>query len=281
MAKHTEFLINGTPLVLEVDMLSLARDRHTSVRRRHCNDGYELILILSGSGQMDIEDDRRMLQAGQGVMIAPGRYHILQDQPGDFDRFCFQCHLPKSPLADAIRQQVPSHLFFDFPPEAGRLCRELFRLHAQMQPYWETLQYTLLKALLLLLFQQLGLGDEEQRLQKLRYSPTRLHQIDRYIEANLDSSATIEELARSMNLSRRQTMRVLQETCGMGFREKLLNARMDRAAWLLRTTDRPLDEIVGLAGYSSHSAFHQAFRSHFGNTSLRYRKLHRNAAEPQ
>ena len=280
MGTQSEFLINGTPLVLELDMTALARERHISVNRRHCNAEYEVTLILQGSCQADVEDDRCILRAGQGVVIAPGRYHILQALPGEFERFCFRFILPRSELADCVRRQLLSHRFFDLTGEMMHLCRSILQTFDVTLPYWESLQFTLLKALLLYILRLLGLGDEDHLLKKSRFIPTRSYQIDRYIEAHLADSPSIKDLAQSMNLSCRQTMRVLQDTCGMSFREKLISARMDRAAWLLRTTQKPLDTIISEVGYSSQSAFHQAFRTHFRTTPLRYRKQFAPASRP-
>lgn len=82
----------------------------------------------------------------------------------------------------------------------------------------------------------------------------------------------MEALAEELHLSRSQLNRFLKEQYGMTFREKLLRTRLDRASWLLRHTEKPVEDIVGAVGYSSESAFFQVFRKHFGMTPEKYRK---------
>ena len=62
----------------------------------------------------------------------------------------------------------------------------------------------------------------------------------------------------------------------MTFREKSMRARMDYAAWLLRTTDKCAGEIARLVNYSSEPSFFSAFKRYFGVTPLRYRQVYRD-----
>jgi len=48
----------------------------------------------------------------------------------------------------------------------------------------------------------------------------------------------------------------------MTFQEKMTHAKMDRAAWLLRTSNKKIIEVAESVGYSSEAAFYQAFRKY-------------------
>ena len=56
------------------------------------------------------------------------------------------------------------------------------------------------------------------------------------------------------------------------FREKLKSARMDFAAWLLKTTDFSVSEIGRRSGYESETAFLRTFKDYYGVTPTNYRK---------
>ena len=50
--------------------------------------------------------------------------------------------------------------------------------------------------------------------------------------------------------------------------------RQDMAASLLLTSDRPLQSVADLLGFSSLSAFAHWFRRHFGQSASAYRAAH-------
>ena len=99
--------------------------------------------------------------------------------------------------------------------------------------------------------------------------------IDHFFEKHFADNTGEEDLARLLHLSKRQLARVLEKHYGMTFRQKRLGARMDRAAWLLRSTDHTVSHIAGLVGYNSESTFFQVFRPHFGMTPQQYRLQNR------
>lgn len=271
MSSLSELNINGLPVVLDVDMTSMCTLRHQATNRRHCNAEFEATIILRGSCTADIDNTLHTLQAGQAVLIAPGRYHILTPTSSEFDRFTFRFSLPGGPPSKQLAAQLGSHRIYSITPEMEHLCHSIFGEFSAQSGYWEDVHFSLLKTLLLYTFRLLELGDPTN-VRQSRFTPSRTHQIERYIESNLAQTPSEEDLAQHLGLSRRQTARILQETYGIGFREKLLNARMDRAAWLLRTTQKPLSLIISEVGYSSQSAFFNAFRSFFHTTPLKYRK---------
>ena len=49
-------------------------------------------------------------------------------------------------------------------------------------------------------------------------------------------------------------------------------SRIDTAQHLLRVTDKSIEEICSLVGYSDTAAFYKAFKLHTGTTPFKYRK---------
>ena len=222
---------------------------------------------------MDVGENRYVLKAGQGILIPPGEFHILRAEPGAFDRFCVRFLVEDGVLADDLRRRAQRETVCRSTDSLDRLCAVIFDLYQVKAPYWSELLPSLLKALLLQVFGQLQL-DWGLRV-SYPYVPNRMLTIERYIEQNMGQEPTLEELATILELSPRQLVRVLQEEFGMTFRQRLLRARMDRAAWLLRTTKLPVESIVGEVGYSSRSSFYQAFQRMFDLTPVQYREKFR------
>ena len=81
----------------------------------------------------------------------------------------------------------------------------------------------------------------------------------------------VGELAAAAGLSRAHFSREFSRTFGESPKAYLMTRRLERAAALLRNTDRPVSEIcldVGLVGLGS---FTTSFKRHFGRTPTEYR----------
>ena len=81
----------------------------------------------------------------------------------------------------------------------------------------------------------------------------------------------IDDMAAAAGLSRAHFSREFSRTFGESPKAYLMTRRMERAAALLRNTDRSVSEIcldVGLVGLGS---FTTSFKQHFGRTPAQYR----------
>lgn len=274
MHEMHKLIVNGIPISVTAGMRWLYEIRGRALGRRHCNAEYEVNLVLEGSCRVDTEQERFTLRAKQGVIIAPGHYHYFKAEPGPFLRFSLRFHLPESSLSRTMRAQLPTCRVFDATDEICNLCHSLYGLYEKRDRYWQELYANQLTGLLLHLLRLLELGEDAPEAAPAVREDDRASRINRFIEDHLSEDTGIDQLAAHMRLSRRQMVRVVREIYGIGFREKLLYARMDRAAWLLRTTADPVMRIVEAAGYQSQTAFQRAFREHFGMTPAAYRAAH-------
>ena len=85
-------------------------------------------------------------------------------------------------------------------------------------------------------------------------------------------SLSLEDLAKRLGLSTRQTERLLQKQYGKTFLQKKTEARMSAAAILLSNAEYSITSVAGELGYSSIEHFTSAFRSYYGQSPRQYRK---------
>lgn len=251
------------------------RVRHVWDSPRHNNADYELHVILRGSCDLDVEDQTYPLRENQAVLIAPGRYHRPMQHPGEFELFSVSFSLPEGPLLKVLRMAVPVCRTYSVSAESAALCRSIFYESAAGNPYRHEMMQAQLTQLMLSSFRTLELSAETQFSRFTANNTERIRVIDIFFEDHLADKAGEEALAAALHLSRRQLSRVLKECYGMGFREKLIQSRMDSAAWMLRCTDKRISQIASEVGYSSEAAFYQVFRARFEMTPTEYRSRHR------
>lgn len=83
---------------------------------------------------------------------------------------------------------------------------------------------------------------------------------------------SLNELAKKLSLSPRQTQRLLMTYYNKSFQEKKAEARMSAAAILLEDKRRNISSVADALGYSSLEHFSTAFRKYYGVNPRDYRK---------
>jgi AraC-like DNA-binding protein len=99
------------------------------------------------------------------------------------------------------------------------------------------------------------------------------------IDARYFEPLPVAELARAAKLSQRHFIGEFRRAFGETPHQYLLTRRMERAAALLRTTDRTVLEICFAVGLSSVGSFTTSFRRTFSVSPTAYRAAHPPAAE--
>ena len=87
-----------------------------------------------------------------------------------------------------------------------------------------------------------------------------------YMEAYLESTISMRDLAKSVGLSQRQVERLFQENLGLTPAKFYHNLRLDRARVLLRQTAMPVLEVAIATGFNSTSYFTKSYKTKFGYT---------------
>lgn len=239
--------------------------------RRHCNAEYELHIILRGDCTLDVEANHYQLQAGQAVVIAPGKYHKPHTEMREFERFSLGFTISDGPLLEELKRAVPQCVCFTPAPDSLHYCHEIISERIYKKPFREQSLEALLTLLTVSLLRNLQTATYQEPDISRQEEMERTALIDNYFEAHFEDKGGCSVLAEQLHLSTRQLDRILKDHYGMGFQEKLLHTRMDHAAFLLRTTDKQVQEIMEAVGYSSANTFYKVFRERFGMTPQQYR----------
>ncbi|WP_018236792.1 GlxA family transcriptional regulator [Ensifer sp. BR816] len=91
------------------------------------------------------------------------------------------------------------------------------------------------------------------------------------MEQHLEGGITIEQLAASVGLSRRQLERLFSEKAGMSPALAFRRLRLDRARHILLTSKKPIIEVALDVGFVNTSHFTKEFRRTYGRTPAEIR----------
>jgi transcriptional regulator GlxA family with amidase domain len=90
-------------------------------------------------------------------------------------------------------------------------------------------------------------------------------------DARYSEPLDVDDLARAAGLSRAHFSREFRRAFGESPHAYLLTRRLERAAALLRTTDRSVADICLSVGLQSIGSFTTSFTRHFGKSPTAYR----------
>lgn len=93
------------------------------------------------------------------------------------------------------------------------------------------------------------------------------------LEENLSDPPSIEDLASSVAISRRQLERGFRDQLGMSYGDFSRAVRLDHGLWLVMTSDRPILDITMECGFNGQSHFATLFRKSFGISPTEAREL--------
>lgn len=96
------------------------------------------------------------------------------------------------------------------------------------------------------------------------------------IECRLDGQLSINDLARTCNLSTSMFLQAFRETMGKTPQQWLTHQRIEKAMHLMLTSDLPLKDVAARCGFADQSHFTRVFSRSIGATPASWRRIRRS-----
>jgi AraC family transcriptional regulator len=93
-----------------------------------------------------------------------------------------------------------------------------------------------------------------------------------YIQSNLDAPLTLDDLASMAGFSPYHFHRLFADATGETIMRHIRRMRLERAAFRLIYSGRPVTDVALEAGYASLEAFSRAFKDHYGQSPRDFRE---------
>lgn len=240
---------------------------------RHSNTCYELHIILEGTCKLAFDAQTHAMAAGQAVLIAPNVFHAPSDVSGTFCRFSLSFSVDGSLLSALSGIDREGYRFFEPGSQVVALCRDILQELDGDAFLNRELASALFSQLMIRCLR--AVREETTHIStdpELLTQEDEIERIDNFFALYPPERQTRQELAEYLHCSQRQLIRKMQALYGVSFRQKLITSRMDLARYLLRSTDKSVNEISTTVGYADNAAFFRAFRQHTGMTPAQYRR---------
>ena len=99
------------------------------------------------------------------------------------------------------------------------------------------------------------------------------------VDSRYDEPLDLDALARTAHVSPRHFSRSFRQTFGETPHQYLLSRRIERARYLLRTTDMQVADVCLAVGFKGVGSFTTTFRRHVGLSPTEYRRENRGPSE--
>lgn len=229
----------------------------------HVHNYYELYYLAAGSREYFVEDTIFSVQAGDFVLIAPGKLHRTGGEYGMRILVCFtEEFLLRTFTKKGMQSIVRCFERLKITPpeqERGRFL-ELLTCLERME---DETQFAVLLAALLQ-----ELGSCEQTV----LSHEGVSAMVAYINANFASITGISQIAEQFYISKFHLCRVFREAMKVTVVEYLNRVRIQNACRYLRSSEKDVAEVAMLCGFHDAAYFSNVFKRAQGVTPREYRR---------
>ena len=255
----------------------------------HTHSYIEIVYVLEGSCTNYSGNQTITLREGDFLILAPNTRHAISS----FNPDCRYVNI-------MIRTAIFENTFFDSFSEYDILYKffhtVLFEYKVNSYLLFETETDNFLKSIILQLLDESEKHHSYQERMKTSLMQMLFnHLINRYTNSarifndginNFNHDVTlllnymqlhyqnlkVTELAKFFGYSERQISRILLKYTGENYRENMNHIKMRKAKQFLDETDKSIDEITGLLGYTTAFGFRKVFKLEYGMTPSEYRK---------
>lgn len=247
------------------DVFSLPNEAET-----HDHDYHQLVVVLNGNTDFDIEGKGQQLQTGGGCIVPSADGHVFAGL-GENRIMVVNLPIPSQKAITDEEYEIVSRLFdqaayFQLSPRLQVLASALSG-ELQQYPDDTILARACGNTLLSAIRHQINNNTEI----RTRGNRLNIDKLDQFIELNLSQKVHISQLANFCFLSVSQFHERFKERTGMTPHQYLMRKRLDRAKHLLVEGFSPI-QVSEMCGFSSQSAMTNIFSQILGITPLKYQK---------
>lgn len=248
----------------------------------HWHNDFQFLYVLQGEICFNTLNETKTISIGEGVFINKNVVHQIKPMSGcHYKSFIFPQHLiefyPGSPARKYVKLVADSRQFstFHFTKDimwcrnALSIMRKLADLEQETSIAYEYEVLVLLVQLWLEMIKNIEITDSITENEVT----LRMQIFLQYIEQHYFEDISLEELAKSANVSKSECLRCFKSTMNTTPYKYLIEYRLSQAISLLNETDLQIGVIGEQVGFHQASHFGKCFREKTGYSPREYRKI--------
>ena len=261
--------------VLTKDLYPLAFGHYIQANghqvNRDTHSDFLLMICLDGKGQVSYKGTQQTVCAGQALLLpkgVPHKYNSDSHQPWSIFWVHMDGHLAEQ-FTSMLLPNDDSSLILDVP-NMKEVIDEFEQLLACRQATYQFNNFVLASNILRKLFSffitqnQFPIANDQSLIN--------LQIVDGYLEKNIDTQVTLEEMAEISGLSKFHFAKKFQKQTGISPIRYFLELKIKHACELIDRTQLTIKEVSNRLGYDDPYYFSRLFKKIMGISPKQYRQ---------
>lgn len=249
-----------------------AQRKEISITNWHYHKQLELLLILDGQLDVDVEEDSFQLTSGDVIIIGASELHRDRNsKPLDyivlqFDLEQFYDHSSIPYMRYFSETEMPlSKANYIFQENAGiqqqtaAFIQQILAEASSKESGYELAVSILIKQILLLLLRN---DSRKMLVEQNNFDRIRLKPVLDYVENHLTDRIQVEEVCKIANMSYYYFVKYFKKTMGLSFTEYVNYRKVKWAERILLTKDLSISEVGERIGMPNMAHFYKMFKKY-------------------
>ena len=242
----------------------------------HWHNEVEILYVTSGTYNIGINDESRVLREGEFVIASSDDIHYFDAPPSSTHvllilRPDFIGCLGGWPQEVRFRTPfITQEILADVPSDALARMDKIFRTlpdeFNEKGPHFEAYIKGLLYELTALMLRHLPTVPLDKKLKSRHLNKTKtLQTILDFLEQNYKNDVNLDDLATQLHISPFHLARVFRTITGMNFKTFINNFRLEKADQLLHSTRDSITKVAFSCGFGSVRTFNRVYKANKGH----------------
>lgn len=255
----------------------------------HFHNYLEVGFCYYGEGSMILGEEEVRFSGREFTVIPKNFAHTTNSDPGnmssweylfiDVDGLLQNIYSDNPRRMEKLSRRINAKALFmkeDECPEIARTILKIVDIMRNMEEFYLEEVTGVLAALLVEVARYNRLDDEEEPDQDNGKITMLISRSLDYVADNYMNDIKVEDLAKYTHISETHFRRVFSAYMKMSPLEYINTIRIQTACELLKTTDKPVSDIVHQCGFTTNSTFNRNFKQIMGMSPIEWRKRPEN-----
>ena len=248
----------------------------SEVQNTHFHQNLEIVYVLEGSVEVQIESETYNLKKGDFLLINANKRHSLRATKEEILLASFRVNFTMLAEYMGTNQLLfwcnttadRSESYEQLKKVLDRMLNRFYDKEKEGAIYLNSIYY---EAIYLLVAYFMIKADDARMKENFTPDNSRIFEIQNYVQANYQKQLSLNDLAKKLYLSNAYLSKYIKKHFGLSFLEYVNNVRLFHAVDELVYSEKKITRIALDNGFPTTAAFNKAFKEIYNMTPSAYR----------